>query len=419
MTATAPATWGELLGVALVGTERKGEPADLALEQAALLGGGRRAGWRPPAVPSNAVDPAPMDITVEASTTAVQILELLLSGAVSVAGGPDPLIADWLDRAARNRVRVPHRLIPAVLERATTNNPLRDAATIVVGARGQWLARQNPQWSWIDVAEDAWEVGTKQQRLAHLRRVRAADQQAAIALIETTWSTEAADVRQQILTTLAEGGLVATDEAFLDAALADRAASVRKVAEAMLHSLPTSSREAERAEQLAARVRIEGLVRKKLLVDDLSTVLERVDTVPLAWWSTHLNAAPIDVVSLARDHGKLVDALIRAVLRQRDAAWADALLRAGAPNVAQAIALVGLVPTASARLVAQLRGMGDKLPAVLNQSAAELATVLDPSVVPELEAWVTALGHDDNARRKVRQLIQALTLRASIAKELP
>jgi hypothetical protein len=39
--------------------------------------------------------------------------------------------------------------------------------------------------------------------------------------------------------------------------------------------------------------------------------------------------------------------------------------------------------------------------------------------VPDLEAWVVGLADDDSTRRKVRQLIQALTLRASIAKELP
>jgi hypothetical protein len=95
------------------------------------------------------------------------------------------------------------------------------------------------------------------------------------------------------------------------------------------------------------------------------------------------------------------------------------LLRAGEPDVAQTIALVGLVPSESGRLLRRLQGLGDKLPPVLTQSAASLATALDPSVAPELEAWVGALADHDAARRKVREVIQALTLRATIEQEMP
>jgi hypothetical protein len=349
----------------------------------------------------------------------VQILELLLSGAVSVAGGPDPLIADWFDRAARSGVRVPHRLITAVLDRATANQDLRDAATAVIGERGRWLARHNPQWSWTDVPDDAWEVGTREQRLACLRRLRANDPEAAIALIETTWSKESADVRQQILATLGGSGLVPTDEPFLEAALGDRAASVRRMAEEMIDSFPASARESQRAMELGRLVRIEGRRRKNLVVDDPDAALPLVARVPLGFWSDHLDLQPGEVVVLARDHGRLVDELIRAAVRQRDPVWADALIRSSKPSPGQAIALVGVVPQASAGLVRELRSLGQKVPVLLGQSAAVLATVLDPAVVPDLEAWVVGLADDDSTRRKVRQLIQALTLRASIAKELP
>jgi hypothetical protein len=412
-------TWGELLAIALVGTERKGASPDEVLVEAALLGGGRRAGWSAPAAPATASEPAPLDVWPEATPTAVQLLDLLLAGSISLTAGPDALIAEWLDRAVRNRVRVPHHLIIAILERATTNPAMRDAAMVAVGERGRWVARHNPQWSWLHGADDAWEVGMREQRLALLRRVRAGDKQAALTLIETTWSTEAADMRVQILGVLAEDGLVASDEAFIEAAVADRAASVRKAADLMLDTLPTSARAAQRADELGRLVRVEGRVRKKLVVDDASAVMKLVSTVPLAWWTAHLDTTPDEVVGYARDHGKLADELINAALRQRDATWAAALLRHGKPNVNQAVALVGLVPSASSALVRNLRGLGDKLPAALNQSGTALAASLDPAVVPELEAWVAALADDDNTRRKVRQLIQALTVRASIAKELP
>jgi hypothetical protein len=139
----------------------------------------------------------------------------------------------------------------------------------------------------------------------------------------------------------------------------------------------------------------------------------------LTWWTTHLGVAPAEVVALAHDDGALVAALVQAALRQRDAVWAEALLRAGEPDVAQTIALVGLVPSESGRLLRRLQGLGDKLPPVLTQWAASLGTALDPSVAPELEAWVGALADNDAARRKVREVIQALTLRATIEQEMP
>jgi uncharacterized protein DUF5691 len=419
MSLATTTTWTELLGIALVGADRRGERADEVLETAALLGGARRAGWEPPPAPRAVADPAPADHAPEAPATAVQILELLLSGAVSVAGGPDPLIADWFEHAARNGVRVPHRLITVVLDRATTNHDLRDGATTVVGERGRWLAHYNPQWSWTEVPDDAWEVCTREQRLVCLRRLRAADPRAAIALVETTWASEPADMRQQILTELARGGLVATDQAFLEAALDDRAASVRKVAEAMVDSLPSSSRASERAAELGRLVHIEGRVRKKLVIDDADAMLQLVAGVRLGFWSDHLGVEPLEVVALAREHGKLIDELIRAAVHRRDPIWADALIRNGKPNPGQAVALVGVVPEASAWLIRELRNLGKKAPIPLGQSTAVLARILDPAVVPDLEAWVAALGDDDGTRRKVRQLIQALTLRASIAKELP
>jgi hypothetical protein len=71
----------------------------------------------------------------------------------------------------------------------------------------------------------------------------------------------------------------------------------------------------------------------------------------------------------------------------------------------------------SRTVISRLRAGGDKVVPLL-QSIPTLAVSLDPSVAPDLEAWIGDLADADTVRRQVRQLAHALTLRASIAKEL-
>lgn len=94
------------------------------------------------------------DSAPEASAAAVRILELLLSGAVSVPGGPDALVGEWLERCAASGRRVPHRLITALLARATHAGSQRRAARATIGERGRWLAGQNRAWAWAVAAGD-------------------------------------------------------------------------------------------------------------------------------------------------------------------------------------------------------------------------------------------------------------------------
>jgi len=104
--APAESTWEGLLAAALVGTARRPPPASLGLDfpfgsvasddaaallltEAAVLSAYRRAGRLPGEAPRNLPAPAAPDDRPPCSTTAVEVLELILSGQVPIPGGTE------------------------------------------------------------------------------------------------------------------------------------------------------------------------------------------------------------------------------------------------------------------------------------------------------------------------------------------
>ena len=53
------------------------------------------------------------------------------------------------------------------------------------------------------------------------------------------------------------------------------------------------------------------------------------------------------------------------------------------------------------------------------QALGVVAGALDPAVLPEVERWVAELPEDDTTRRAVRGLAHLLSIRRTIAQELP
>jgi hypothetical protein len=376
--------WDDLVSVALVGTERKPVPdgvaagvavalgADLpigapeltVLRAAGVLAAHRRAGFTV-AHGGAAPEPAPPDARPLASTTAVQLLELLLGGQVSVPGGTGFLVAEWLERAGATGRRPPERLLPPLLAMATssTDRSLRAAVVAAGGPRLRWLAARNEPWGWaagvgagaadagspVD-AEAVWTTGDRQDRLAVLASLRATDPDEARRLVALTWSGEDAKDRAAIVELLAVG-LGPADEPFLEAALDDRSKVVRPAAAELLHRLPGSALAARMAARVAPLVTVGGRLRKKLevaLPDDLDAAARRDGVVdagappglgPKAWWLLQIVAAtPLDrwehqldlepaaIARLAAEHREVGLGLALAAARQRDARWASALV---------------------------------------------------------------------------------------------
>jgi hypothetical protein len=486
--------WTELVSVALVGTERKTSPglvrdvgalvgADFAgqntekalLTAARVLATYRRAGLPVFHADSRAPDPPAPDTRPEAPSSATQILELVLGGHVTVVGGPVPIAAFWLERCAATGHRPPARLLPTLLDLATRDPGLRDVTIEAGGPLLAWLGDRNPRWDWAGTSAKAtdvgdirrfWETGDQPARLALLRRLRATAPSEARELVGETWAGEKSDDRAKIVQTFASG-LGPEDEPFLEAALDDRAKSVRAAAAVLLAALPSSHLAARMADRLRPLVPTSGRFRKKLevalpgepdavarrdgIVDDGAAgrtgqrawwLIQMVAAAPLALWERELGLPPADLLRLS-SQPELRHGWSQAAIRQRDVAWAWKLLHAR--NDGSNAALLSVLPPdrAQAALADLLRTCSDApLPmalaavpgpwsrsltqAVLDRLRATKRKEAVRLALPSLAAAHTAMGTavdqfladleaDHDHPRDLRQLAHTLSIRRTIS----
>ncbi|GAA4623873.1 hypothetical protein GCM10023196_021820 [Actinoallomurus vinaceus] len=339
------------------------EPAARLLDQAAVLTARRRAGWRP--VTAEPIAPAPAETAPVVPPTAAARLRRILSGEHA------RVLPEWLDAAARSGRRVPAHLLPDLLHRGRSDRALRRSIARAAGRRGVWLAMQNLDWAYLVVASggeaaedpEVWKTGARAQRVAHLMRLRATDPAAARTTLSSTWTREPAPERALFLATF-ERGLSLADEDFLEAGLDDRGLEVRRIAADLLARLPGSAYGARMADRARACLRPQigpAATPQQILVDPPADhdeamrrdgipyhAAERVGNhagwlreilarTPLSTWNDRFGAAPERIVRLPivvdgshePDPGRTRDVHLgwaRAAARQRDAAWARALL---------------------------------------------------------------------------------------------
>jgi hypothetical protein len=391
--ASAPGAWEELVTTALLGTERRTPPAGAPGREApvALLDAAaeetvrRRAGLRP-ARAARRPEPAAADPRPALPAAAARRLALLLADRSGAGGGrrgsaPDlmELLPQWLAAANAHGYAAPPQALPSLLDAARGRTDLRPAALEFAGPRAVWLARLNPDWRFAvraapgggaalpgpenaDRVKELWEEGLFAERVALLSALRAREPDAARELLLSTWSTERAEDRLMFLDSL-RTGLGPRDEPFLEQALADRSRNVRTTAAELLSALPGSALAARMAARAAACVAVDhtrdepaitveaphecdaGMERDGVVAKAPSGRGERswwfgqlVEAAPLGTWSARLGGrTPGQIVALpvADDwRGELHAAWCRAAVRQRDAAWARALL--GAPSAVEA-----------------------------------------------------------------------------------
>ncbi|MER7761715.1 DUF5691 domain-containing protein [Streptomyces sp. NPDC097619] len=372
----AVADWEGLVTAALLGTERRGGPGaggpEALLDAAAVQTVRRRAGLRPAAAGPLPV-PAPADARPELPEPARRRLAQLLAGRGHGGGSgrgtaPDlaELLPQWLAAAHGHGYRAPAELLPALLEAARARTDLRAPALSLAGPRGLWLAGLNPEWRFAlrsgtggtllpdpsdgPAVRRLWEEGLFAERVALLGLVRRADPEAGRELLASAWATERAEDRLLFLDSLREG-LGDPDEPFLEAALSDRSRNVRVLAAELLSALPGSALAARMAERALACVGPEGVEAPRACDADMQRdgVVKRppagrgerswwlgqvVEAAPLSCWSERFGGlTPAEIVARPVAEGWAEDlhaAWCRAAVRQRDAAWAEALL--GAPS---------------------------------------------------------------------------------------
>ena len=477
--------WSALVSAALVGTDRRAVPtadhrmldlpADLSapsrlLLDAAVEDARRRAGSRSDPVGDRIVA-APDDRGAEAPEAAVQLLELVLGGAAGLTTGRDPVLSAWFDAVTTAGCRAPHRLVTRLLDLASRDDRWREQVAAAVGARGRWLAGEVPTWAWaLDASAPGpdlatrWATGTATARRRVLAAARAADPAAARELLASTWGSETAADRAAFVDLL-ETGISDADEAFLEAALADRSKSVRSRAARLLDHLPRSRRAARLTLRLDALVSRSGDRRGALTVElptdpsreqsaDLPggpppkglgarawQLAEIVAGTPLDRWADWADADPRRTIELADARAELVSGWTRAAVAQRRPDWAAALLvvrplpelvgvldpadRSGAASwlldAADPTVVAGLLAAVDApwphSLTARVLGWFDtaKVPPPVGVAVAELVAARASSDdAPVLDEWLGSRPQQDLTRRALRAAHHALTLRAAV-----
>lgn len=385
--------WETLVATAVLGTERRpfthleaggalgaaldaldashGERA--LLEAAALVSAYRRAGTVPEVITARPGAPeSPDDNAPVCSPRAVAHLLAMLNGTHSA------VLPEWLAALAAAGKRAPPSVLPQLLEAGRARSALRPLVRAVLGARGRWLAVQNPDWEYaagataqVSLADptainDMWQTGSRVARRALLETMRSVAPDAGRALLESTWADERAEERVAFLQCL-ETGLSMADEPFLEGALDNRSKEVRTAAAGLLARLPESRLVQRMLARLVPLLRWEpperswlpGLVQGRAgRIDvtlpemcDRAMARDGVDTraydgtspneraqwlnqmlrsVPPAHWCACWNAAPADLVAAAAQSAwrdVILPAWIYAAWNTRDAAWAEALLR--------------------------------------------------------------------------------------------
>lgn len=227
-----------------------------------------------------------------------------------------------------------------------------------------------------------WGEGLFAERVALLASLRARDPAGARELLASTWATERAEDRLMFLDSL-RTRLTSADEPFLEQALADRSRNVRATAAELLSALPDSALAARMAARAVTCVSLDrsldrapvdprddsrdhaleprpsapaiaveaphecdaGMERDGVVAKPPGGRGERswwlgqlVEAAPLATWPARLGGrGPGEILALpVADgwRGELHAAWCRAAVRQRDGAWARALL--GPPTAPEA-----------------------------------------------------------------------------------
>jgi hypothetical protein len=267
--------WETLVASALVGTNRHSPSIDLThpaltdygtalpsqspiqqiLSAAGLIAAYQSVGNSPSPATSPLLAPAAANELPCCSPLTARHLSSILN-----ESRYEPILPELLQLLAQARQTVPPDFLPLVLERGKRNKSLRSLITPMLGSRGQWLVRQNPEWEYalggaissLDLAQlpEIWATGTRSERLAALTQWRQIQPAEARQAVAASWKQDKADDRQAWLEVL-QTNLSLDDEEFLEVALFDRSESVRLQAADLLNRL--SSQYRQRLTQLASQ----------------------------------------------------------------------------------------------------------------------------------------------------------------------
>jgi hypothetical protein len=372
--------FSDLTALALLGTERQelpqevaGTPAaslqaqlDMANRERALLSAAAIAGIHDCAGRLPPTDSGPMPEACPAESlpySGARASGLLLR---MLFGDFPAFLPEWLNRAGHLEQLAPPEAVPALLALATRSAELRVPALKVIGNRGQWLASQNAEWSWVAGSQDddsVWQNGAADARALFLARLRQTDPNRARELLMATWREEAPDDRATLIS-LFQFGLNTEDEPFLESALDDKRKEARRAAAGLLGRLPESrlaKRMLERARPLVRFIPGEAgsvlrlkkgkpatleitlpqacdksmqrdgvdLKPQQGMGEKTAWLIQLLEVAPLDHWLREFNVSPEEIIAASQNSewkSELLEAWTRAAIRQGRADWAEAVL---------------------------------------------------------------------------------------------
>jgi len=366
-------TWDDILATAVVGTEQRElrlaargdelgrllaqisntDREGLLLRAASVVGLYRSAGVAPTVDTQPSPEACEQDEASRVNRASGQHLALMLDGEFR------EVLQEWLAAMNSAHKRVPEELLPALLDLGRDERSLRSLIVAVLGRRGEWLAAQNPDWSYAAQRheKEVWDTGSREERLPLLNHLRAVDPNGARELLATTWSQESAKDRVAFLEKFAIG-LDSSDESFLNEALHDRSVEVRRAARVLLAQLPSefSRRLKDLADQvltfrkpLIGKARIEVALPEDpiewLKANDLEidnppraagrsvgpkgwALKEMISLIPTAHWTELWQKSPIEIIRAGDEsewRESFAEGFVAAAQRNRDPAWIEAL----------------------------------------------------------------------------------------------
>ncbi|MCV3214374.1 DUF5691 domain-containing protein [Plectonema radiosum NIES-515] len=356
--------WQEVVKTALIGTERQGLKAILPdnklSEILSCLDSSDKEGNLLSAAGAFALyqragkisfDQQPLqnrseeEELLDCSLLSRQHLALILSGNAQ-------LLPEWLTVAAAAKRRVPSQYLPQLLTLGQKQSNLRVFILPVLGKRGYWLAKQNPDWNYVnsEITDKAWQIGSKEARRSLLQRLREQNPEQAREKLQKTWKKESGDERASLLAAL-EINLSMNDEPFLEAALDDKRKQVRDIAAKLLSLLPKSrlcQRMIERVHPLiifnhnSVQVSLPVLCDRQMIRDGIdqsryssalgekaSLLLQMLCCVPPSFWCNNWGKMPqqlLQVVDGNEWEKMLLEAWATGALKSQDSLCAEVLL---------------------------------------------------------------------------------------------
>lgn len=240
-------TWTELVSTALVGTERRAfvpspspgsspdsataagtDPAQALLREAMLAALPALTGTQPAPYEGPLPQPAPADERPLIPSAA----RLRLRAVVDVY---PKYLGEWLAAVRAAGCRLPSAALPGLLDAGRNSVEIRGELAEVLGERGRWLARQNPEWRYLlreplgPLRPEDWDGPDPDARLAYANGLYARDPEAARALFAAAWPTLNAAGKMGLLSVVSRHR-TKTDLPFLERLAQDSSKQVREEA---------------------------------------------------------------------------------------------------------------------------------------------------------------------------------------------